>query len=155
MKKTDLVEIIRTVVREELDKSLSQYLMEVLAEKITSSKDTITESRQRQTTPAPAVQQRTKPKINVGFEAPIKQPPAVAPRVFSSNPALNAVLNETVGGIPDESEFDTPSAIDTIRNLPPEVLTENKDVAGVAHALTRNYSSLLKAVEAKARNSRP
>ena len=72
---------------------------------------------------------------------------------FSSNPILNQVLNETVGGIPQESA--EPTAIDTLQSLPKAVLAENKEVAAVANALTRDYSKLLKAVDAKAKAKRP
>jgi hypothetical protein len=48
-----------------------------------------------------------------------------------------------------------PTAIDTLNSLPKEVLAENKEVAAVANALTRDYSKLLKAVDAKAKSKRP
>jgi hypothetical protein len=64
-------------------------------------------------------------------------------------------LNETVGGIPDESSVSVPSAIDTIKNLPKEVLAENKDVAAVVNAMTRDYSKLMKAIDSKAKSNRP
>jgi hypothetical protein len=65
------------------------------------------------------------------------------------------VLNETVGGVPTEEQTSTPSAIDVIKTLPKETLNENKEVAAVANALTRDYSKLLKAVDAKAKSKRP
>lgn len=148
MKKQELVEIIRTVVREEINNALPQYLMEVLAERITAQ-PVITEEKQ----PVQAFTQRKKP--SVAFEAPIKKSPVQAPRTFSSNPIFNQVLNETVGGIPDENSVSEPSVIDTIKNLPKEVLAENKDVAAVANAMTRDYSKLMRAIDAKAKSSRP
>ena len=148
MKKQELVEIIRTVVREEIDNALPQYLMEVLAERITAQ-PVITEEKQPVRTSA----QRNKP--SVAFDAPVKKAPVQAPRTFSSNPILNQVLNETVGGIPNENSVSAPSALDTIQNLPREVLAENKDVAAVANAMTRDYSKLMKAIDAKAKSSRP
>ena len=148
MNKKELVEIIRTVVREEINNSLPQYLMEVLAERITAQ-PVITEQKE----PVQASAQINKPLVT--FEAPIKKPSVQAPRTFSSNPIFNQVLNETVGGIPDENSVSVPSAIDTIKNLPKEVLAENKDVAAVANAMTRDYSKLMKAIDAKAKSSRP
>lgn len=148
MKKTELVEIIRTVVREEINNSLPQYLMEVLAERITAQ-PVISESNSASQSSSP----RKKP--NVGFDAPIKQIPAPTPKTFSSNPILNQILNETVGGIPTEETVATPSAIDTLQNLPKEVLQENKEVAAVANAMTRDYSKLLKAIDQKAKAQRP
>ena len=148
MKKQELLEIIRTVVREEINNSLPQYLMEVLAERITAQ-PVITEEKEPVRTSSP------KNRPSVAFEAPIKQAPIQAPRTFSSNPILNQVLNETVGGIPNENSVSAPSALDTIQNLPREVLAENKDVAAVANAMTRDYSKLMRAIDAKAKSSRP
>lgn len=150
MKKNELVDIIRTLVKEEVNNALPQLLMEVLAEKMVQNSESILESRK----PTPSAASK-KPNFNVKFDEPIKQQPAQAPRVFAKNPILNQILNETVGGVPVEEEASTPSAIDTIKTLPKEVLNENKDVAAVAQALTRDYSSLLKAVDAKAKAKRP
>lgn len=148
MKRTELVEIIKTVVREEIDKSLPQYLMEVLAHRIvennSSSKPIIEETRQ--------VSQRRQPSVS--FDAPIKQAPQ-PPKNYTSNPVLNQILNETVGGLPSEETVTVPSAIDAIRGLPKEVLAENKEVAAVANAMTRDYSKLLRAIDSKAKSSRP
>lgn len=148
MKKQELVEIIRTVVREEINNALPQYLMEILAERI-ASQPVITEDKQ----PIQASAQKKKP--SVAFETPIKKSPVQAPRTFSSNPIFNQILNETVGGIPDESSVSVPSVMDTIKNMPKEVLAENKDVAAVANAMTRDYSKLMRAIDAKAKSSRP
>ncbi len=154
MKKSELVEIIRTVVKEEIETSLPQYLKEVLAESLVgqTTAKRVVESVQTpiQKTAAPA----RKP-INVGLDAPLKQPSAQAPKMFTNNPILNQVLNETVGGVPLEETFSAPTAIDTLQSLPKEVLSENKEVAAVANALTRDYSKLLKAVDAKAKAQRP
>ena len=152
MKKQELVEIIRTLVKDEVNNALPQLLMEVLAEKITQNSSALVE------TDKPTSIQRIaqkKSSINVGFDAPLKQAPVQAPKTFSSNPIFNQVLNETVGGVPLEESFNTHSAIDTMKNLPKEVLRENKDVAAVANALTRDYSKLIKAIDQKAKSSRP
>lgn len=147
MKKQELVEIIRTLVKEEVNNALPQLLMEVLAEKMTENSAAILESKSQPATLA------KKPNFNVQLESPVNKQPAPAPKIFTKNPVLNQILNETVGGVPQEQ--DAPSAIDTIQTLPKEVLNENKDVAAVANALTRDYSKLLKAVDAKAKAKRP
>ncbi len=153
MKKTELVEIIRTLVKEEVHNALPQLLMEVLAEKITQNSSTLLETQKT----APEHEYRSVPRRSpsVKLEGALKQPTAPAPRTFSSNPILNQILNETVGGIPQEEEMSTPTAIDTIKNLPKQVLNENKEVAAVANALSRDYSQLLKAIDIKARSKRP
>lgn len=145
MKKNELVDIIRTLVKEEVHNALPQLLMEVLAEKLTGQ-EVLTEK----------VVEAPKRKVNVGLEAPIKQAPVQAPKMFTKNPILNQVLNETIGGVPQEKEESAaPSTLDVIKTLPKEVLAENKEVAAVANALTRDYSKLIKAADAKAKAKRP
>lgn len=144
MKKNELVDIIRTLVKEEVHNALPQLLMEVLAEKLTGQ-EVLTEK----------VVEAPKRKINVGLESPIKQAPIQATKLFTKNPILNQVLNETVGGVPQEAETTTKSTLDVIKTLPKEVLNENKEVAAVANALTRDYSKLIKAADEKAKAKRP
>lgn len=149
MKKTELVEIIRTLVKEEVGNALPQLLMEVLAEKMVQNSSGLLENKKQAERP---LQKRTQ---SVSFDAPVKQPPVQAPKTYSTNPILNQILNETVGGIPNEESVSTPSAIDAIQSLPKNVLMENKEVAAVASAMTRDYSQLLKAIDAKAKSKRP
>ena len=144
MKKNELIEIIRTLVKEEVHNTLPQLLMEVLAEKLTGQ-EVLTEK----------VVEAPKRRVNVGLEAPIKQAQAQVPKIFTKNPILNQVLNETVGGVPQEAELSTPSTLDVIKTIPKEMLNENKEVAAVANALTRDYSKLIKAADEKAKAKRP
>jgi hypothetical protein len=139
MKKTELVDIIRTIVKEEVHNALPQLLMEVLAEKMTENSAAILESRKQ-----PEQTSSRKPSFDVGLEEPVKRQPASAPKIYTKNPILNQVLNETVGGVPTEEQTSVPSALDVIKTLPKEALNENKEVAAVANALTRDYSKLLK-----------
>jgi hypothetical protein len=139
MKKNELVEIIRTLVKEEVHNTLPQLLMEVLAEKMTESSASILENKVEK---KQAVQTVVKKQI---APQPAKQ--------YSSNPILNQVLNETVGGVPQE-ETTPASAIDVLNNLTPQQLNENKEVAGVANAVNKDYRALLKAVDAKAKSKR-
>lgn len=144
MKKNELIEIIRTLVKEEVHNTLPQLLMEVLAEKLTGQ-EVLTEK----------VTEAPRGRVNVGLEAPVKQVPVQSPKVFTKNPILNQVLNETVGGVPQEAEVSTQSTLDVIKTIPKEMLNENKEVAAVANALTRDYSKLIKAADAKAKAKRP
>jgi len=149
MKKNELVDIIRTIVKEEVHSALPQLLMEVLAEKMSENSAAILEANKTPTN------QVKRPNFNVGLEEPVKKQPVQPPKMYTKNPLLNQVLNETVGGVPTEEQTSTPSAIDVIKTLPKEALNENKEVAAVANALTRDYSKLLKAVDAKAKSKRP
>jgi proline dehydrogenase len=144
MKKNELIEIIRTLVKEEVHNTLPQLLMEVLAEKLTGQ-EVLTEK-------VAAVPKKT---VSVELESPIKQVSAQAPKIFTKNSILNQVLNETVGGVPQEAEASTSSTLDVIKSIPKEMLNENKEVAAVANALTRDYSKLIKAANAKAEAKRP
>ena len=144
MKKNELIEIIRTLVKEEVHNTLPQLLMEVLAEKLTGQ-EVLTEK----------VSEAPKRKVQVELESQIKQAPVQAPKIFTKNSILNQVLNETIGGVPQESETSTSSTLDVIKTIPKEMLNENKEVAAVANALTRDYSKLIKAADAKAKAKRP
>jgi hypothetical protein len=150
MKKNELVDIIRTIVKEEVHSALPQLLMEVLAEKMTENSSSILESRKQQEQ-APT----RKPNFNVGLEEPVKKQAVQTPKIFTKNPLLNQVLNETVGGIPTEEQTSASSALDVIKTLPKDVLNENKEVAAVENALNRDYSKLIKAADAKAKAKRP
>ena len=144
MKKQELVEMIRTVVREEINDSLPQFLMEVLAEKI-SNQTVLTEKRSTES----KIQSDNSIKIVETKQKPVQAQPQ---RVFSSNPILNQVLNETTGGVPQESAIQ--SSVDIIQQLTPQQLNENKDVAAVANALKKDYRSLLKAMDKKINEKR-
>lgn len=135
MNKTELIEIIRGVVKEEVNASMSQLLAEVFVSKLNEGSSA-----------AKPVAAR-KPQ-------PVAPPPApVAPlKKYSSNPILNQILNETKGGVPQDQ--DAPSIMDTVQAMTPEQLNENSAVADVAKALTKDYRSLLKAVDSKARAKR-
>lgn len=157
MKKTDLVEIIRTVVREEINNSLPQFLMEVLAEKISNGQESLIENSaaqpsRAQSTPRSPVQApvvRKKPLVTL--EEGFKRPTAPVPKIITNNPALTAVLAETAGGIPTQEEVDEITPTDAfVNSLPPELLQESAVQAAVS-AQTRDYSKLLKAMDAKAR----
>lgn len=162
MNKKELIEIVRKVVREEVERSLPNILVEVLAEKVVN-KSVMTESEAPSHVAAP----RRKPPV--GLDSPMKMAPVRPPKVFSSNPILNEVLNQTQGGVPQDDvsmsmlteSADAPipptgaSVHDIIKHVSPDALAENPAVASVASALTKDYSKLLKAVDAKARASRP
>lgn len=146
MKKNELVDIIRTLVKEEVHNALPQLLMEVLAEKMTENSTSILESSKQTTAPA------KRPNLNVQLDEPVKKQTSQPSKVYTKNPILNQVLNETIGGVPQEET--TNSAVDVLNNLTPQQLNENKEVAAVASALKKDYRALLKAVDDKAKTKR-
>jgi hypothetical protein len=146
MKKNELVDIIRTLVKEEVNNALPQLLMEVLAEKMSENSAAILENR---AVPTP---QPVKNKVAVFLEAPVATVAPKPQRIYSKNPILNQVLNETTGGVPTESAIQ--SSVDIIQQLTPQQLNENKEVAAVANALKKDYRSLLKAMDKKIEEKR-
>jgi len=88
MKKEELVNIIRGIVREEVERALPNVLVEILATKV-AGQEVVTER----------------------VAAPPRRPsPATPPKKFSSNPILNQVLNETQGGVPTDPDVEVVSA---------------------------------------------
>lgn len=121
MTKTELTEIIRKVVREEVMLQLPTLITEIFTSKpVARTPRVVSEQKSEQS-----------PLINV------------------KNPALRAVLNATRGGIPSESSV--PMVSQT--TIPAELIAENKDVAAVAKAMTKDYRGLLKAMDKKRGNS--
>jgi hypothetical protein len=132
MKKTQLVKIIQDAVRDELKRTLPSILDEVLSiNKKTSEKK-----------PKNDILEQTKLEL-------AKNRKKSDLKKYSKNPAINKILNETVGGIPqegtrvmNESETKTTDfngAEVNLDNLPDHVST----------ALTRNYSDVLSAINKK------
>ena len=147
MKKNELVDIIRTLVKEEVNNALPQLLMEVLAERLSENSAAILENR------AATTQQSVKSKVEVFMEEPSAPAPVAQPqRMYSKNPLLNQVLNETTGGVPTETTMQ--SSVDILQQLTPQQLNENKEVAAVANALKKDYRSLLKAMDKKINEKR-
>jgi len=126
--------IIRETVNEELKTVLPQILNEFFSKKPSIS--TTNEGNLK--------------KILDGSKNISESNKNVAKKTYiKNNPILNDILNETTVRIPNESEMSsmvnsTPSILDNTENLP-EV---------VSSALTKNYSSLLKAVDKKVKEKR-
>lgn len=139
MKKSELVELINVLVKEEVNRVLPQLLMEVLAEKITENTSSVTDASRRPTQPSP--------RAITSYPTVPPKTPQSQPKVYARDPVLNQILNETTGGIPAEEE--TPSVMDVVENLPPQVLNENTAVAAVAGAMNKDYRHFLKVVDSK------
>ena len=128
MTKSELIDSIRAIVREEVKTQLPNLIVEILAEKVASTKTNISENRQQSTQVNSTQARRPAPIINV------------------KNPILRAVLNETVGGIPPDAAA---SPLVSRAIIPKELISENKDVAAVDQAMKRDYRGLLKAMDKK------
>ncbi len=127
MKKSELIKIIRTAVRQEISESLPKIISEMLNQtQITEKLDTNDISK--------------KVIKNASQQKQIKK--------FSKNEALNKVLNETVGGIPQEGSMVTGGA-DEVTDFNGNSVNVNELPDHVSSALTRNYSDVLKLVDKK------
>jgi hypothetical protein len=142
MKKSELTDIIRQVVIEELKnigpELIREALLESLSVKTSRSQEQNTSRSMMTEVAAPVVKKRV----------PVK---------FHSDPIINAIMNETEGGIPvDPSasivEGFTPgvntgaSILDTIKSISQESLDEVPAVAAVAEVLGMDFRSKMKAV---------
>tara|TARA_B100000242_G_C43046034_1_gene488270 strand:+ start:1000 stop:1407 length:408 start_codon:yes stop_codon:yes gene_type:complete len=131
MKKQELVSIIRKAVKEELSESLPLLLKEAL-----SSNKIVKESKQK-------IDPVGLAKKALSSNKPQKQ--------FTKNAAINKILNETVGGIPQEGGMvsNGMDQSDNFTNLNGENVNVEELPDHVSSALTRNYSDVLKLVEKK------
>ena len=141
MKTEQFKELVRAIVKEELKKTLPALVPKIVAEALNnkSSKSQLVEEED--------FFAQLQKEIS-GNVVPADSKPK-QPKKYSNNPLLNDILNETTVRIPNESEMSsmvnsTPSILDNTENLP-EV---------VSSALTKNYSSLLKAVDKKVKEKR-
>jgi len=121
MTKSELTEIIRKVVREEVKAQLPDLITEIFSS--------------------------TPPKQSTKVVTEQKRNPETTkhPMMYVKNPALRSVLMNTAGGVPSDSSV--PLVSQAI--IPRELIAENKDVAAVAAAMTKDYRGLLKAMDKK------
>jgi len=143
MKKSELIQIIKEVVRLELRKTVRQVVKEEIAlfidehEKI-ESVPSLSELREE-----------IKPK-----------PPSRKKRRYANNEALNKILNQTDSLRFHEANAGLATGVSQ-EIVPERIITPSGRVVGkeqvhesVANALNRNYADLLKKVEEKANKSR-
>ena len=136
MKAQTFENLIRKVVREEIDYSLRREIKSLKEDLRSELKPTIVEH----TKPSVEIPETTKQSLRdqiMGNE-PIKQHPT---KNFTSNGALNDLLNETARGDTNTQTAQAPSIMETA-NMP----------APVAEAVTRDYSELMKAINKKKGN---
>ena len=145
MKATVFEKLIRKVVREEIDYSLRREIKSLKEDLRDELKPTIVEHTQKKEEIPEQVKTSLKEKI-MG-NGPLKQRPK---QNFTSNSALNDLLNETAMG-----DTNTQTAMAPV-NLSKPFATGAPmptDTAGmpdsVAKAVTRDYSSLMKAINKK------
>jgi hypothetical protein len=147
MKTQELKEIIRSVIKEELQKTLPTLIPNILSEILTGQNKTVVSEKLE----TPKVSQ--KPSENI-------QPAKKTFKKYTNNDALNAVLNETVGGVPREgsyvglmgalrSESLGGANINESVQIPQQITPVNEEQAKVLNVINRDFRKLLKAVDKK------
>ena len=149
MKSNELKEIIRAVIREELDKTLPTLIPKVLTEVLSGKQSNVIQSKES------TVTTKTVVKESVQKPKEIKK--------YSSNPVLNEILNQTVVKIPNEgsmvgldSSFKSQAfagmqmneSVETSQPFVPVTEEQGK----VMNVLNRDFRSLMKAVDKKKKN---
>ena len=140
MKAKTFENLLRKIVREEVDYSLRREMKSLKEDLRDELKPTITEHKERMVeVPNNPVPEATKNSLRekiMGNE-PLKSKP-FEPLNFTNNTALNDLLNETAAGDTNTQSAIAPSVAETA-NMPEPV----------AKAVTRDYSSLMKAIDKK------
>jgi hypothetical protein len=134
MKTTQLVKIIKDAVREELKSSLPKIIKEVIkSDGVSLTPD-----------PVDITKRILKEKTVDAQVVPKKEL-----KRFTKNEALNRVLNETVGGVPQEGSSVGPGTSETITDFQGQEVDIDTLPEHVSTALTKDYSALLGAVDKK------
>lgn len=133
MKKEQLTNLIREAVRVELKSFLPKLLKELntTTDQPSNSTDIVEVTRKSLS----KVRTDTPPKSKKNY------------KTFSKNPAINDILNETVGGIPQEGGVS--SGINEVKDFQGQTVDVDALPDHVSTALTRDYSVVLKAVDKK------
>lgn len=135
MKKTELVNIIKQAVREELRSSLPELLSEIKTQTKTQK---IKSTKKIETDPVSLAKKVLKTEQTIKPQ-----------RTFSKNEAINKILNETVGGIPQEGSVVSNGMEQNFSDTNGNAVSLDALPDHVSNALTRNYSEVLKLVDKK------
>jgi len=148
MKAKTFENLIRKVVREEIDYSLRREIKSLKEDLRDELKPTIVEHTEKRTEIPEVTKHSLKEKI-MGTQ-PIKQH---KPQNYTSNSALNDLLNETAQGDTNTQTAQSPvnlaNPFATGGSLPMNTAGMPE---GVAKAVTRDYSGLMKAIAKKKGN---
>jgi hypothetical protein len=144
MKKKELIEIIQLAVRKELRASLPAIVKECLSETQTTT------TKKRKSVPTDPVElakralmSEKSTTISAGKKKPMVQ--------YTKNSAINEILNNTSGGIPQEGSRVTGSSTEMseMTDLNGNSVDMDQLPESVSSALTRDYTALLSAVDKK------
>ena len=143
MKAKTFENLIRKVVREEIDYALRREIKSLKEDLRDELKPTITEHTERMV----EVPQQSSLKEKIMGKSPIKQRPK---QNFVGNSTLNDLLNETAAGDTNTRSAMAPANLSQpfATGAPMPIDTAGMPTS-VANAVTRDYSSLMKAIDKK------
>jgi hypothetical protein len=141
MKASTFENLIRKVVREEIDYALQREIKTLKEDLQGNLKPTITE------TPQISETAKTSLREKIMGNAPVKQR---LTHNFTANSALNDLLNETAMGDTNMESGNSPVSLSQpFASGAPLPMDTTGMPQEVANAVTRDYSSLMKAIAAK------
>ena len=145
MKAKTFENLIRKVVREEIDYALRREIKTLKEDLRSESKPTIVEHKEIQVEVPESTKISLREKI-MG-NAPIKQH---SNQNYTSNSSLNALLNETARGDTNVESANAPVSMAQPFSSGAPLPTDTTGMpTEVASALTRDYSGLMKAINKK------
>ena len=148
MKAKTFENLIRKVIREELDYSLRREIKSLKEDLRDELKPTIVEHTEKQFEVPEATKSSLREKI-MG-NTPVKQRPI---QNFTSNGALNDLLNETAQGSTNTESGNSPVSLAQPFATGAPMPTDTTGMpTEVAKAVTRDYSDLMKAINKKKGN---
>ena len=141
MKAKTFENLIRKVVREEIDYALRREIRSLKEDLQSENKSQIVEQK-------PVLQKANNLKQEIFAKKHIKA------QQFTSNNTLNDLLNETAQGDTNLDRGTSPVTMEgdfsTVGGVPVESVPEE-----VQNAVTRDYSALMEAIDKKKNNKRP
>ena len=140
MKAKTFENLIRKVVREEIDYALRREIKSLKEDLRDELKPTITEHTERMV----EIPQQSSLKEKIMAKKPIKK------RNFVGNSTLNDLLNETAAGDTNLNSGNAPVSLSQPFATGAPLPMDTKGMPNsVANAVTRDYSSLMKAIDKK------
>ena len=153
MKAQTFEKLIRKIVREEIDYALRREIKSLKEDLREDLKPTITEHKERMIevpeTQVP-ISAKNSLREKIMGTTPVKQRPK---QNFTSNGALNDLLNETAMGDTNTESGNAPiSLAQPYASGAPMSMDTTGMPESVANAVTRDYSDLMKAIDSKKQN---
>ena len=147
MKAKTFENLIRKVVREEIDYALRREIKSLKEDLRDELKPTITEHKERMVEVPEATKNSLREKIMGNSPLKTKQ---FKPQNFTANSALNDLLNETAQGDTNLESGNAPvSLAQPFATGAPLPMNTAGMPDSVANAVTRDYSGLMKAINKK------